>query len=183
MVVLCKGVAFVRMPVRDRASVEAAYAGLGAERPGALIVMLSGRLFNLRDAILEGALKLRAPVIYPSEGFVEAGGLVRSQLLRSLSPLHRIYRQDPQGRQACASAGRAADPARSGGQHEGRGGDRAQRRGACRQGNRVTVQPHTAFAALHESAIGTYRTYRVAPHMSAFGGKADIARTCRHVRF
>ena len=25
------------------------------------------------------------------------------------------------------------------------------------------------------SAIGTKRTYRVAPHMSAFGGKADIA--------
>lgn len=50
-----KGVAVLRMPVRDRASVEAAYAGLGAERPGALIVMLSGRLFNLRDAILEGA--------------------------------------------------------------------------------------------------------------------------------
>ena len=24
------------------------------------------------------------------------------------------------------------------------------------------------------SAIGTKRTYRVAPHMSAFGGKADI---------
>jgi putative tryptophan/tyrosine transport system substrate-binding protein len=64
------------MPVRDRASVEAAYVGLGAERPGALIVMLSGRLFNLRDPIREGALKLRAPVIYPFEGFVEAGGLV-----------------------------------------------------------------------------------------------------------
>jgi hypothetical protein len=29
-------------------------------------------------------------------------------------------------------------------------------------------------AALHESAFGTKRTYRVAPHMSAFGGKADI---------
>jgi putative ABC transport system substrate-binding protein len=64
------------MPVRDRASVEAAYAGLGAARPDALIVMLSGRLFNLRDAIREGALKLRTPVIYPFEGFVEAGGLV-----------------------------------------------------------------------------------------------------------
>ena len=64
------------MPVRDRVSVEAAYAGLGAERPDALIVMLSGRLFNLRDAIREGALKLRTPVIYPFEGFVEAGGLV-----------------------------------------------------------------------------------------------------------
>src|SRR5215468_11319924 len=71
-----KGLTLVPMPVRDRASVEAAYAGQGAESPGALIVMLSGRLFNLRDPIREGALKLRAPVVYPFEGFVEAGGLV-----------------------------------------------------------------------------------------------------------
>lgn len=71
-----KGATLVPMPVRDRASVEAAYAGLGPARPDALIVMLSGRLFNLRDAIREGALKLRTPVIYPFEGFVEAGGLV-----------------------------------------------------------------------------------------------------------
>jgi hypothetical protein len=33
------------------------------------------------------------------------------------------------------------------------------------------------FAAVHESAIGTKRTYRVALHMSAIGGKADMART------
>ena len=31
------------------------------------------------------------------------------------------------------------------------------------------------------SALGTKRTCRVALHMSAFGGKADIARTCRNV--
>src|SRR5262249_26948823 len=71
-----KRMTLVPMPVRDHASVEAAYAGLGAESPDALIVMLSGRLFNLRDPIREGALKRRAPVIYPFEGFVEAGGLV-----------------------------------------------------------------------------------------------------------
>ena len=72
-----KGLTLVPMPVRDRASVEAAYAGLSGPRtPDALIVMLSGRLFNLRDPIREGALKLRAPVIYPFEGFVEDGGLV-----------------------------------------------------------------------------------------------------------
>ena len=29
------------------------------------------------------------------------------------------------------------------------------------------------------SAIGTKQTYRVALHMSAIGGKADIALTCR----
>jgi hypothetical protein len=31
------------------------------------------------------------------------------------------------------------------------------------------------FAAMHESAIGPKRTCLVAPHMSAFGGKADMA--------
>ena len=71
-----KGISLLPMPVRDRDTLEAAFAGLGAETPGALIVVLSGRLFNLRDPIREGALKLRAPVIYPFEGFVEAGGLV-----------------------------------------------------------------------------------------------------------
>jgi hypothetical protein len=30
------------------------------------------------------------------------------------------------------------------------------------------------FAALHESAFGPKRTPLAAPHMSAFGGKADI---------
>ena len=30
------------------------------------------------------------------------------------------------------------------------------------------------FAAAQESAFGTKRTSRAAPHMSAFGGKADI---------
>jgi hypothetical protein len=31
------------------------------------------------------------------------------------------------------------------------------------------------FAAVHESAIGTKRTSLFAPHVSAFGGKADVA--------
>ena len=38
------------------------------------------------------------------------------------------------------------------------------------------------FAAVHESAIGTKRTYRVAPHMSAFGGKADMGYCTANVR-
>jgi hypothetical protein len=32
------------------------------------------------------------------------------------------------------------------------------------------------FAAVHELAIGPKRTSLAAPHMSAFGGKADIVR-------
>jgi hypothetical protein len=33
------------------------------------------------------------------------------------------------------------------------------------------------IAAVHESAIGTKRTFQHAPSMSAFGGKADMTRT------
>ena len=33
------------------------------------------------------------------------------------------------------------------------------------------------------SAIGTKQTYRVAPHMSAFGGKADMIFCAAHVCF
>ena len=33
------------------------------------------------------------------------------------------------------------------------------------------------------SAIGTKRTCRVAPHMSAFGGKADMPFCTAHVRY
>jgi len=39
------------------------------------------------------------------------------------------------------------------------------------------------FVAMHESVSGTKRTSRHAQSMSAFGGKADIARTLRNVRF
>ena len=39
------------------------------------------------------------------------------------------------------------------------------------------------YAAVHESAFGTKRTSRQPQPMSAFGGKADMTRTCPDVRF
>ena len=38
------------------------------------------------------------------------------------------------------------------------------------------------FAAAHESAFGTKRTFNCGPAMSAFGGKADIAFADQNVR-
>jgi hypothetical protein len=38
------------------------------------------------------------------------------------------------------------------------------------------------FAAVHESAIGTKRTWTCGLQMSAIGGKADIKQTFGHVR-
>ena len=54
--------------------------------------------------------------------------------------------------------------------------DTARTRG---RGDRITM----LFAALHESAYGTKRTYRVALHMSAFGGKADMALASQNICF
>ena len=42
---------------------------------------------------------------------------------------------------------------------------------ARRRGDRIAM----FYAAVHESAIGTKRTFRQCFTMSAFGGKADIA--------
>ena len=39
----------------------------------------------------------------------------------------------------------------------------------------VSLLNFSGFAAVHESAIGPKRTLALAPHMSAFGGKADMA--------
>src|SRR6516165_5469599 len=45
----------------------------------------------------------------------------------------------------------------------------------------ITCNSAGVFAAVHESAFGTKRTFRGSVAMSAFGGKADIGRSCRNV--
>jgi hypothetical protein len=39
----------------------------------------------------------------------------------------------------------------------------------------MPVLSQALIAAVHESAIGPKRTFVAAPHVSAFGGKADMA--------
>jgi hypothetical protein len=45
------------------------------------------------------------------------------------------------------------------------------------------IELTTKIAAVHESAIGTKRTFSCRPAMSAFGGKADIEIAARDVCF
>jgi putative tryptophan/tyrosine transport system substrate-binding protein len=93
-----KSVALTLMPVRDRESVEAAFAKFGTDRPDVLIVGLTGGLFNLRDPIAEGSRKFNIPVIYSFEGFVKAGGLLsyapdyHATFRRSISFVDKIFK-------------------------------------------------------------------------------------------
>ena len=78
--------------------------------------------------------------------------------------------------------GSGADQVRAGDQSQDREGARSRcaavvvRR--CRRGDRITMP----FAAVHESAFSTKRTFLFALRMSAFGGKADMAIALRNVR-
>ena len=46
----------------------------------------------------------------------------------------------------------------------------------------ISYNSSITIAALHESAFGPKRTSLAAPHMSAFGGKADMALCIAYVR-
>jgi len=93
-----KNAGLTSMPVRDRESVEAAFAKFGPDHPDVLIVGLSGGLFNLREPIFEGARKFHIPVIYSFEGFVKAGGLVsyapsyHATFRRSITFVDKIFK-------------------------------------------------------------------------------------------
>jgi hypothetical protein len=92
-----------------------------------------------------------------------------SQPVRRLSTRSSLRRQDSQGIAAVGFAGGATDPLRAG--HQRENSQSAWRRCAAhatragRRGDRIR-------AAM--SAIGPKRTSVSAPHMSAFGGKADM---------
>jgi hypothetical protein len=96
-------------------------------------------------------------------------GELWSQSCRSISSGRHVHRKDSQGRQAGRIAGIAADKIRTGYQPQDCEGAWPHRvsLAACpgRRGDRLGERM---------SAIGPKRTSVVAPHMSAFGGKADM---------
>jgi putative ABC transport system substrate-binding protein len=97
--------------VRDADGFEKVFAALNKERPDGLFVV-GGPLALLNGKRIAGfALKSRLPSTYSFREAVDAGGLM---LLRGgpsgqLPPRSHLCRQNPQGCQACRSAGGAAD--------------------------------------------------------------------------
>ena len=130
--------------VRDADGFEKVFAALSKQRPDGLYVPGGGGEIRANVKRIAGfALKSRLPSMYGIKEAVEAGGLMYygADLADEL-PARRLLRgQDLERRQACRSAGRAADEVRVGDQSQNRQADRpddsAERAGAGGQGDQV----------------------------------------------
>jgi len=69
------GLTIETVPVRSAAALEAAFATLARDRPGALDIVASPMLFSHRKRLAELAMKHRLPTVVSSREWVEAGGL------------------------------------------------------------------------------------------------------------
>ena len=112
--------------VRGADDFERVFAALGKQRPDGLYVLTSPLMRANRKRIAGFALKSRLPSVYGSREFVDAGGLMSYGGGPSGElPARRILRgQNPEGSQACRSAGRAADEVRVCHQSQDRQADR-----------------------------------------------------------
>jgi putative ABC transport system substrate-binding protein len=102
--------------VRTADDFDSVFAALDKQRPDGLYVYGGPLMFINQKRTISFALKSRLPSMYDTRNAVDAGGLMsyagghRRQL-----PARRIFRgQNPQGREARRSAGRAADEVRAG---------------------------------------------------------------------
>src|SRR5262245_46131889 len=123
--------------------IDAAFATIERERPDALFV--SGDAFFISRAVQFATLTARSriPATYPVRDFVEVGVAdeLRDQLPGSVSSSGRLYRQNPQRREAHRPAGDAVDEVRVGHQPSNCAiaGDRGAPRGTLhrRRGDRM----------------------------------------------
>jgi putative ABC transport system substrate-binding protein len=70
------GLALHSVGVREVAELETAFVSISRERAGALSVISDGFMFTNRNLVTALAARNRLPAIYPSSGYVEAGGLM-----------------------------------------------------------------------------------------------------------
>ena len=115
-------------PARKAEEFERTIAAVAAEPNGGLLVLLDFVTLAHRDLIIRLAAQHRLPAGYTLRVFPASGGLIfiRCQLARYFSAGGILCRSRSQRRQACRSAGAAADQTRSRHQPEDRQGPRAR---------------------------------------------------------
>ena len=98
--------------VRAADDFERVFAAISKSHPDGLYVPAAGPLMGINQTRIVGfALKSRLPSMYSLREFVDAGGLMYYGVdLADSYPARRIFRgQNPEGSQACRSAGGATD--------------------------------------------------------------------------
>lgn len=70
------GLQVVAIELKDPKEFEAAFASLGKERVGAIVVIRDPFMVRNRTVLAESAIKLRLPTIHETSDFVQAGGLM-----------------------------------------------------------------------------------------------------------
>ncbi len=127
--------------VRAADDFEKVFAALSKQRPDGLYVTTGGLITANQKRIVGFALKSRLPSTYTGRASVEAGGLMSYGRGRRgrLSARSYLRGQNPEGRQACRSAGRAANEVRACDQSQNGEADRrddaAESAGAGGQGH------------------------------------------------
>jgi putative ABC transport system substrate-binding protein len=102
------GVESQLLDVRKRSDIEPALDDASSQGANALIVGIDTLTQANQELIIDLAMKHRLPAIYVSRECWQAACL-RCELSRSLSPRGNSGEQDYQWREACRSAGRAAN--------------------------------------------------------------------------
>ena len=129
--------------VRDADDFERVFAAMSKQRPDGLYVLGGRANVANRKRIADFALKSRLPSMYGSREAVDAGGLMSygADLADSYRRVAILRGQNPEGRQARRTAGRAADEVRVGDQSQDGEADRrddsAERAGEGGQGDQV----------------------------------------------
>ena len=132
----------------------AAFAALTNERPGALLVASDPYFDVRRERIIGFAERQRLPAIYQFREYAVAAAELRRKHYRCLSSVRRLYRADSQGGKALGAPSVAADQVRNGDQFKDRQSTRHQnlrqstlaRRRGDRMKRRVTLLGGAAAA-------------------------------------
>lgn len=161
-----KRLTLVVVEAHDAKSLEQAFAELGKQKPGGLVIATTPVLFNLQREITERALRLKLPTILGDAGFCgkRRSYVVRRELYRRLPLRGEVRGSHPEGRQTGGSASGAVRKVRTRAQHDD--GARARNHSpefdprACGSGDPMKCCERVPYGSRRMAAVGPFPAVR-----------------------
>jgi len=138
-----KGIQLLVVKASTGSEIDAAFAALSQQAPGALVVQADPFFNSRRDQLVALAARYAVPAIYEGRQFRHRrrADQLWSEPHRRVPPVRDLRRKDPSGRQASRPARPAADCLRLGDQSEDRRGARpyysSNNARSCQRGHRM----------------------------------------------